>query len=121
MNSKQNRAWSRAALVERVWKSLGCTEPQTKKVIAQFIEDIELFDKKQRDYGTKNIDKFGVLGVLVRVSDKIERLINLQEQSKKTKIGKIEANEPMMDSWADITVYGAIARIVSKGTWSKGS
>ena len=121
MNSKQNRAWSKAALVERVRKSLGCTEPQTKKVIAQFIEDIELFDKKQRDYGTKNIDKFGVLGVLVRVSDKIERLINLQEQSKKTKIGKIEANEPMMDSWADITVYGAIARIVSKGTWSKGS
>ena len=121
MVHKQNKPWTRSTLVDHIWESLDCTEQQTRKVIAQFIEDIELFDKKQRDYGTKNIDKFGVLGVLVRVSDKIERLINLQKQSKKTKIGKIESNEPMMDSWADITVYGAIARIVSKGTWSKGS
>ena len=79
----------------------------------------ELFDKKQRDYGTSNINKFGVLGILVRVSDKVERLINLNKKSEQSKIAKIEANEPILDSWADITVYGAIARVVNKGEWSK--
>lgn len=121
MPNKENKMWERSALVERIWKSLDCTEVQTKKIIAQFMEDIELFDKKQKDYGTKNIDKFGVLGVLVRVSDKVERLINLHKISEKTKIGKIEANEPVFDSWTDITIYGAIARVVSKGKWSKES
>jgi hypothetical protein len=40
-------------------------------------EIADLLDKKRKDYGTENIKKFGTKGVLVRVSDKVERLINL--------------------------------------------
>lgn len=116
---KQNKTWTRSTLVNQIWSSLGCTEQQTKKIIAQFIDDIELFDKKQRDYGTNNISKFGTFGILVRASDKLERLANLYAKAKKTEIEKIEANEPIEDSWADLSVYSAIARVVDKGDWTK--
>ena len=116
-----NESWAKATLVDKIWTTLNCTETQTKKVIEQFLDDITLFDKKQRDYGTNNINKFGVFGILVRVSDKVERLINLNKKSKQSKIAEIEANEPITDNWADITVYGAIARIVDEGKWSEKS
>jgi len=116
---KQNKIWTKNTLINQIWSTLGCTEQQTKKIIEQFLDDIKLFDKKQHDYGTNNISKFGVLGILVRVTDKVERLINLNKKSEQSKIAKIEANEPTLDNWADITVYGAIARIVNKGEWSK--
>ena len=118
---KVNKVWANSTQVDKIWTTLNCTETQTKKVIEQFLEDITLFDKKQRDYGTNNINKFGVFGILVRVSDKVERLINLNKKSEQSKIEKIEANEPMTDNWADITVYGAIARIVNEGKWSEKS
>ena len=118
---KQNKIWAKTTLVDKIWATLNCTETQTKKIIEQFLDDITLFDKKQRDYGTNNINKFGVFGILVRVSDKVERLINLNKKSERSKIEKIEANEPMTDNWADITVYGAIARIVNEGKWSEKS
>ena len=118
---KVNKVWAKSTLVDKIWTTLNCTETQTKKVIEQFLDDITLFDKKQRDYGTNNINKFGVFGILVRVSDKVERLINLNKKSKQSKIAEIEANEPITDNWADITVYGAIARIVNEGKWSEKS
>jgi len=117
--AKENKISAKSKLINEIWAVLNCTEPQTKKVIEQFLDDIALFDKKQRDYGTNNINKFGVLGILVRVSDKVERLINLHKKSNQSRSTNPEANEPMLDSWADITVYGAIARIVSEGNWSK--
>ena len=116
---KQNKTWAKNVLIDQIWSALGCTEQQTKKIIEQFLDDIKLFDKKQRDYGTNNISKFGVFGVLVRASDKLERLTHLYSKSKKSKMSKIEANEPIEDSWADLSVYSAIARIVNKGEWSK--
>jgi len=101
-------------LVDQIYEQLGCKEPQTKEIIKQFLSDIQLFDKKQRDYGPHNINKFGTLGVLIRSSDKIERLINLQ--GKSTSIPS-NTDESVIDSWADLSVYGAIARTIDEGKW----
>ena len=109
------------ALVDRIYKQLGCKEQQTKTIIRQFMSDIRLFDKKQGDYGPQNISKFGVLGVLIRSSDKIERLINLHSQSTlKGSNVKTTRNtdESIVDTWADLSVYGAIARTINEGKWS---
>ena len=100
---------STTKLRDVIWESLGCTEPQTKHIIDKVLSDITLFDKKQHDYGPDKIAKFGVTGVLVRSSDKIERLINLQD--------KPEMNESIVDSWQDLSVYGAIARVVMENKW----
>jgi len=62
----------------------------------------ELLIDKQNDYGRKNITKFGQYGVLVRASDKLERLINLIES------GKEPNNEKIRDSWVDLRNYAQI-------------
>tara|TARA_Y100000296_G_C5122194_1_gene231020 strand:- start:541 stop:918 length:378 start_codon:yes stop_codon:yes gene_type:complete len=100
-----------------IWESLGCSERQTKNIIDIMLTDIALFDKKQRDYGPDNIAKFGLTGVLVRSSDKIERLINLQTVSIDSVQYKPEANEPIRDSWQDLSIYGAIARVLMDNNW----
>ena len=108
---------STTKLRDAIWESLDCTEAQTKDVIDVMLSDIALFDKKQRDYGPENIAKFGLTGVLVRSSDKIERLINLQTISVDSVQYKPEANEYIEDSWQDLSVYGVIARVLMANKW----
>ena len=69
------------------------------------LEIVELLDRKRADYGTENIKKFGSYGVLVRVSDKVERLINLSKRNDKPNFESIE------DSWRDIAGYAILALI----------
>jgi len=112
---------SNKSLIDSIYKQLGCKEPQTKEIISEFLADIQLFDKKQGDYGPHNISKFGVIGVLIRSSDKIERLINLHSGSTlKGSTVKTTRNvdESITDTWADLSVYGAIARLLNKGLWN---
>lgn len=63
----------------------------------------ELLIDKQKDYGPGNITAFGEFGILVRASDKIERLKNLLEK------GKEPTNETLRDTWMDLRNYGQIA------------
>ena len=98
-------------LASHIYNILECQEEQTKSIISTMLGDIQLFDKKQHDYGPGNIAKFGEFGVLVRTNDKLERLINLNKR------GDTPANESVMDTWQDLSVYGAIARVVKQGQW----
>ena len=110
------------SLVNQIHTELNCKEEQTKDIIELLLSDIQLFDKKQGDYGPSNICKFGVMGVLVRSSDKIERLINLYKKNTLEE-GENPAtrntDESVIDSWSDLSVYGAIARVVAQGKWNK--
>ena len=94
-----------------IHRTLGCTEDHTFEIIEIMLSDIQLFDQKQRDYGRMNIAKFGQIGVLVRASDKLERLTNLIQSDR------VPSNESVEDSWQDLSVYGAIARVINKGSW----
>ena len=107
-------------LIDQIYKQLECKEERTKEIINHCLSDIQLFDKKQGDYGPHNISKFGTLGVLIRSSDKIERLINLYGKStlKETTTPTTQnIDESVVDSWADLSVYGAIARIIAENKW----
>ena len=90
-------------------------------------QDYELFCKKQFDYGPHNISlgsnlekpedvRASLCGITFRLNDKVQRLLNLV-----VKKGAIDgsANEPVMDSFQDITNFGIIARIVKAGEWCK--
>ena len=79
-----------------------------------FKDKFELFCKKQMDYGPFNISKFGEYGVLIRTSDKVERMINL---SKRITLKEIPANESIDDTWSDILLYAAIALLIRQGSW----
>lgn len=66
---------------------------------------------KQAAYGSKGIEAFGELGVLVRASDKLERLKHLIHT------GADPDWETVEDTWRDLMNYALIALMVRHGTW----
>jgi hypothetical protein len=68
--------------------------------------------RKQHDYGHGNINRFGMYGVIVRLSDKIERLENLKNRNTKA------ANESTNDTLMDIVGYCVIALMILDDTFN---
>ena len=64
---------------------------------------------KQKDYGKGNILKFGLHGILVRTSDKIERLINLETKPR--------LFESLDETWGDAAGYALLALMLMRGTF----
>lgn len=71
-----------------------------------------LIVSKQHDYGHGNILAFGEYGVLVRCSDKLERLKNLLKR------GIEPENETVIDTWRDLVGYGLIALMLRNGVFT---
>ena len=99
-------------LMAEIMRTLGCNERQTNLFIDLVLQDIKLFDKKQHDYGPGNISAFGEKGLLVRTNDKMERLKNLIWNKDED-----PENESIEDTWQDLSIYGAIARLVRSNRW----
>lgn len=80
-------------------------------------EIAELLIKKQKDYGPENIARFGIIGICIRLNDKVARLENLFMKSgsddfkdilKNTSLNSV-SNETVLDTIIDIAGYCAIA------------
>ena len=65
---------------------------------------------KQHDYGHENINKFGTYGVIVRLSDKVERYANLKNKHAK--------NESVFDTLLDIVGYCVVALMLIDQTFN---
>ena len=99
--------------------------PETAKSFKEIQkEQYELFCKKQMDYGPKNISvgtdlksdadvKLSLTGLWFRMNDKIQRLKNLLMSGQKAN------NEPLEDSYLDVSNYGIMATIVNNNKWGK--
>jgi hypothetical protein len=74
-------------------------------------EMLDLLASKQHDYGHGNITAFGLLGVAVRMSDKIARLENLVKRDDDA------VNEPLLDTYMDIVGYAVIAGMLLNNTF----
>lgn len=112
---------------EEIVKSVESTYPETCeefKKIQQ--EQYETFCKKQFDYGPHNISlgsdlhkkediTASISAIVVRLNDKIQRLINLVLRKKTFE----SANEPIFDAFSDTAVYCIIAEIVKRRKWCK--
>ena len=100
--------------------------PETAKEFQRLqFEQWNLFCKKQMDYGPSNIamgtslgtpeeKRLSKIGLIVRINDKVQRLINLVVKNNRE-----AQNEPVMDAFKDLSVYGIIAQIVDNGKWGK--
>lgn len=62
--------------------------------------------RKQRDYGHKNISKFGITGLVIRVHDKVARVENLMQKENQA---NAVVGETMIDTLMDIIGYSIIA------------
>ena len=89
-------------------------------------EQYELFLHKQHDYGPQNVAvgsllktkediKLSLLGLWFRIQDKTERIKTLLMRDG----GNSVQDEPVVDSFNDISVYGIMAQVVSRGKWAK--
>ena len=100
------------SLEERVSLELGLKTLASREFLKTCFDNARLFDKKQSDYGSRNISGFGTFGIIVRMNDKFERL--------KTLLGKKRRkpqNESIMDSLRDISNYANIAIMVETNKW----
>ena len=56
---------------------------------------------------------FAILGLAIRMNDKLQRLLNLVKSDKKPN------NESLEDTLIDISTYALMTIIVNKGVWTK--
>ena len=113
---------STAFLATILSQALGLKTNMAKKALKVKIENIILFDRKQSDYGSKNIaawDKkdLNILGVGFRLNDKLQRLMNLTWKRVENKESSAAENEPMLDTAKDIENYGTILELLESDEW----
>ena len=101
--------------------------PETCEMLKDLLEEeYKLFINKQYDYGPTNISHGQDLsktegrdvakaGLVFRLNDKVQRLINLIVKKKTND----SANEPIVDAWKDSSLYCKIAQIGYIVTWGK--
>lgn len=88
-------------------------------------EQYEIFCQKQMNYGPSNIAvgtalstsddvRLSLTGLWFRLNDKIQRLKQLVVLGDADNVG-----ESITDTYQDLSVYGVIAQIVSRGKWAK--
>ena len=88
-------------------------------------EQYETFCSKQSNYGPGNISvgtalatpediKLSLTGLWFRMNDKIQRLKQLVVLGKQDNVG-----EAIDDTFQDLSVYGIICQLVSRGKWAK--
>lgn len=87
----------------------------TTEVKQHLARVVELIAGKQHDYGHGNILRFGVDGIIVRLSDKLARLENLTKRY--ADLPMRAANEPIADTWDDIVGYSIIAVMLVNDTF----
>ncbi len=89
-------------------------------------EQYDLFAGKMLDYGLGNIAlgstleeeediQLSLTGIWLRCNDKINRLKNMLKRKGKNYVN----DEPMIDSFIDISNYGIIAQLVMRNKWKK--
>lgn len=100
-------------LIETIYIEMNLKTDMAKKALEVALTNIKLFDRKQQDYGSGNISAFGEFGVIVRISDKLNRLVNLNKKTKKEQ----PENESILDTYKDISNYGIIGELCHKGDW----
>ena len=124
--SKEKPKGSFEELTDYLYGVLNCQETQTKAIIKKFLADIQLFDKKQHDYGPGNISvgtqlqtpeeiKLSLTGLWFRMNDKIQRLKTLLMGDRESVVN----GEPIEDAFLDVSNYGIMATIVKNGKWGK--
>lgn len=86
--------------------------PNTMK--DQYDHQWNTFVRKNHDYGNsfeKSLDTFGLVAGIVRMNDKFERLVSLNDPNKDAQI----ASESLVDTLEDLSNYSAMAACWLKG------
>ncbi len=92
-------------------RALGSKMGFSEKFGLDYSEVHAVVCRKQRDYGHKNISRFGRQGLMVRLHDKVARLENLLGSSR------VPNNESIEDNVLDLVGYACIGMMWERGTF----
>ena len=70
-------------------------------------EELKLYERKSYDYGSLPIEVTGMVGLIVRIADKVHRVLNLSEDRKTAMV----TDENLRDTLIDISNYANMAII----------
>jgi hypothetical protein len=70
----------------------------------------EVFAKRNHDYGADNIALLGEAGIVLRLTDKRERIRNITSKGE-------SASEPLLDAYLDTANYCTIMHLVMNNKW----
>jgi hypothetical protein len=103
---------------EQIEAEFGIKTEMGKELLKEAIDLAVVLDGKNADYSSANISKFGLFGIVVRLSDKLERMTNLLDKvTGKADEIRMPVNESLEDTCLDIAGYGLIAKIVARKGW----
>ena len=104
----------------------------TDELLENFQKAYKLWCAKQHDYGDSNIrlglnlsssssessqnNRLAQLGIIIRMNDKISRLINLY---KKDMINASAVEESVEDTCLDVRNYANMLMVLKSGKWGK--
>ena len=115
---------------KKEWDPVNWLEAQYPEMTSEFKSvqknQYELFCRKQMDYGPGNIAvgtqlategeiKLSLTGLWFRMNDKIQRLKNMLMNNRESAV----KDEPIEDSFMDVSIYGIMAMVVKNGKWGK--
>lgn len=83
------------------WANLAWTAANLGNITIEDVAPVVI--SKQKDYGYRNIEAFGLDGLVVRVHDKVARVANLKAKNSSPH------NESLTDSYRDIVGYSILA------------
>lgn len=113
MNLKLPESVTLDVYLTELHSRLGLKTQAAKEFLNIALENVILMDKKQQDYGSKNISDFGLLGVVIRMNDKFQRIKNLLSGNKR----KASVNESIRDTFRDVSNYAIIALLLDSKKW----
>jgi hypothetical protein len=85
--------------------------PVLRAMAKQAVYNLMAFAKKHQDYGRGNIAQGGEVGLLIRMNDKIQRIMNLHHTACTPN------HEGLTDSVNDLAIYGTIMQVLRQGNW----
>jgi hypothetical protein len=97
---------------------------QTECFIANMFRGYRIYLKRNHDYSPANIKGTGTIGVVVRLWDKMARIMNLSgfeldiNQSAFTEPKKAQS-EPLEDAYLDLQNYAHIGQVSYQGKWGR--
>ena len=118
------------SIQKKEWDPIVSLETQYPAMTSEFKrlqrKQYELFCRKQMDYGPGNIAvgtqlvtegeiKLSLTGLWFRMNDKIQRLKTMLMNSRESAV----KDEPIEDSFMDVSNYGIMAMVVKNGKWGK--
>jgi len=99
-------------IADVIAKQLELKNDISKKFVEEALHAIKTFDTKHTEKGLSKLDKFGGMGIIVKMDDKYESLTAYYNPETPP-----QEKAVVLKLWEDVAVYSLMGRIIENGNW----